>query len=243
MYDRSLVESELIKDASAGDVVQFEKNIKHRFFKVLRHKVGDKVALFDGRGSEAIAVLKENDSAEIISLNYEKEPLKMGLAQAWVSFEKCAQVVQRATELGVTDITFFVADHAQVKVNAKSGEKIEKLKRIAADAARQCGRFWVPNIEGPLLLSKAIGHCGDALLITGGLSSREKLSAYLVSCKATLSDPIWIFVGPEGDFSKSEFELLKKFGAKEVSWAPHVLRTETAGLVALSLILGARGLA
>ena len=235
-----------------------------RFGKILRLKSGDKVELFNGQGLTIVGELDfETKSLKVLgSKSFEKnkhETNKLTLFQAWVSLDKCEQVVQRATEIGVDQIFFIKTERSQEKIKKlNTDKKLERLNKIAQDAARQSWRVYVPKIIGVLSLEQALRSMRglECQQFVGELDAQASLMDHLLchssleleSCSKseTLShavavqsdENLAVWVGPEGGFSAEELELLKQSGVMGVTWAPHVLRTETAGLVALSQIRG-----
>ncbi len=200
----------------------------HRFSKVLRLKTGEPVELFDGQGN-CLQGLLDNPLRDIKVTHVPTDTPAVILIQALVSMDKLESIVQHATELGVSEIILFKSERSQ------PGQlKLERLTRIAQDAARQSGRAWVPQIQymekSPLT---PLFQRGDSIFLCDPLAS----SSFPPFEKGGLGG-ISIIIGPEGGFSESERAQFQIQGAKPVRLAKYVLRTETAGLTALSQIQG-----
>lgn len=208
---------------------------------VLRLKGGEELEVFDGRGARFRAFFE--DGALRIGEPLPEEPLRAAdvvLVQALAKGEKFELVVQKATELGAARIVPLMSERAVVRVDAERGAgKTERWRKIAQEAARQCGRSDVPRIDAP---------CGwDAIfaLLRDEPSRRGLLlepSEELRLGQAVRGAPrVLIAVGPEGGFSPEERARAAAGGMLAVSLGPLVLRTETAGLAALSVILHLHG--
>ena len=206
----------------------------HRFTRILRLKTGDKIELFDGEGHIMRAQLELLDTPKLLNtetFDVEPEQPQITLYQALVSMEKLEFITQRCTELGLSKLVLFKAEHSQVDFKNKLEAKLERLKRIAQDASRQSGRAWVPKIVFSPSPLEGEGW-GEGLFIGNPKAS----TGFRVKPGMT---QIGVLIGPEGDFSPQEFESFKSQGAKAVRLAPNILRTETASLTALAQIQGA----
>ena len=211
---------------------------------VLRLRDGDAVEVFDGRGTRLAARLSPLGGELALRLGEpardEEASSSIILAQALSKGEKLDWVVQKATELGVSRIAPFAAERSVVKLSAERGAaRVERLRRIAQEAARQCGRADVPQIHAPatwedlLALRKQDPSLRAVLLDTEpGLPSLGQLDA---------GPRLLLVVGPEGGFSAREREGAAAAGFLAASLGRRVLRTETAGLAALAIVQHLRG--
>ncbi len=198
---------------------------------VLRLRKGDALEIFDGCGGRYSAEL---ESAEILRvgarLAEEVRALDVVLAQGLAKGEKMDLVVQKATELGVSRIVPLIAERSVVKLSAERGaSRTERFRRIAQEAARQCGRADVPVIDEPQSLAGLLQTDRLCLVLDPAQSLRLSAAARGIS-------RLLLAIGPEGGFSAAELELSQHAGALTVGLGPLVLRTETAGLAALAVL-------
>ena len=217
----------------------------HHLRTVLRGKIGQNIEVFDGRGRAASAeiVSLERHAARVRILQQTHEPrpaLALVLVLGMPREQKLDLVVQKATELGVARILPVQADHAVMQVRRDNEEsKRERWQRIALNAAKQCGAAWLPEI-GP---ARELEEClttlpGPTALILCSLESDARpFRETLNTLRATSPRSIAVLVGPEGDFSARERAAARNAGARPVSFGTRVLRTETAAIFALSVLV------
>ncbi|MEI6789753.1 MAG: RsmE family RNA methyltransferase [Myxococcaceae bacterium] len=224
---RAFVESHLL------DQQTLDPQTLKRFKRVLRLADGELVELFDGTGRVIRGVLKSNTLTDIQILQIAPKGPVIQLYQALVSMDKLEEITQHATELGVSEIILFKSERSQVDFKDKITAKLERLTKIAQDASRQCGRSDVPGVRFGNLTP------GPDLCFLTTPTAKQSLLSLLPSPVAGEGPGVRVLIGPEGGFSPQEIEKFKAAGAIEVSLAPYVLRTETAGLAALAQIQGA----
>ena len=205
---------------------------------VLRAKVGDTLTVFDGLGNEARGKIVAIDDgivtveAEAIVESGREVGVAVELYLPLLKGDKLADVVRAATELGLTRIIPVVTVHCVVK---ELGEgKLERLRRIAIEAAKQSERTVVPGISEPIKLKDIprveqgfVAHPGS------GIRIREVLNPDL---------PVSLVTGPEGGLSDNEVEMLIARGFTPVTLGQRILRAETAPVALLSLITAGEGL-
>jgi len=202
---------------------------------VLRLAPGAEVEVFDGEGRRFEALLEPS------SLHIGKElpraaasSLDVWLAQAIVKGDKLDLVTQKATELGVSRILLFDSSRSVVKLDdRRAGSRVERLQRVAEEAARQSGRSDVPPIDGPISLD-AVGDRLEPDRLALLLDPEE--TDLRLSQAARGASRLCLVVGPEGGFAPEERERAANRGMIPVSLGPLVLRTETAGLAALAVV-------
>ena len=202
---------------------------------VLRLAPGAEVEVFDGEGRRFEAKLEP--SALRIGDELPRafaSSVDVWLAQAIVKGDKLDFVTQKATELGVSRILLFDSARSVVKLDdRRAGSRVERLRRVAEEAARQCGRSDVPLIDGPSSLDMIVDRLEPdrvALLLD------PEESDLRLSQAARGASRLCLVVGPEGGFGQEEFERAVTGGMVPVSLGPLVLRTETAGLAALAVV-------
>jgi 16S rRNA (uracil1498-N3)-methyltransferase len=224
---------------SAGeltDAVDVAGEDGHHLARVLRLRVGETVTVADGSGGwrpyrigRVGAVVRLEATA-----GPEREPiLSPGLAVAFAltKGDKPDLVVQKLTELGVDRILPVVAERSVVRLDAARAQTaLERWRRIAREAARQCRRATLPAVEELRPLAELAGHPGLAVAERGGRPA------------AALSGPpggeILVLVGPEGGLGEAEVAALAPWARLDLG--PHVLRAETAALAAATLLAARR---
>jgi 16S rRNA (uracil1498-N3)-methyltransferase len=202
---------------------------------VLRLRAGAELEVFDGAGRRFEAVL---ESAGLrIGVELPAAPasaLDVWLAQAIVKGDKLDLVVQKATELGASRLVLLETTRSVVKLEDKrASSRVDRLRRVVEEAARQCGRSDVPPIEGPIALDELCERLGADRL--GLLLDPEERDLRL-SHAARGASRICIAVGPEGGFAPEERDRASSSGMLPVSLGKLILRTETAGLSALAVV-------
>lgn len=216
---------------------------------VLRMRAGEEVILCDGMGTDYRCRLKElrkeSATAEIItkSLSETELPARFVLFQGIPKKDKMELIIQKAVELGVCEIVPVITKRTVVKPSEeKKAKKRERFQAIARAAAMQSMRGIIPEVAEELSFSDALKKAGtlDAVLIpyeeAKGIEYTREVLAKLVADGAK---SIGIFIGPEGGFEKEEVQAAVSMGASCITLGHRILRTETAGLVTLSLLMTA----
>ncbi len=226
-------------DLNEGGIVILPQQVHHHLVVVLRRGRGDKVILFNGRGGEYSAELHSAGSksasvrvAEFRNVRRES-PVHVTLAQAVSKGERMDYTIQKAVELGVTEIQPLVTDHVVVKLTEERWQrKQEHWQSVVIAACEQSGRTRVPKIAPVLDLRDWLPQCPpDALKLVLALGADT-----LMGDVRHKGEPVVLLAGPEGDFSDMEKHLADLSGFSSVSLGPRLLRTETAGVVALSVL-------
>jgi len=232
---RVFVDAELAE----GGLVELPQPVHHHLVVVLRRIRGDSVTLFNGRGGEYPAVLealgKKTAMARVTGRReVEREsPLAITLAQAVSKGDRMDYAIQKAVELGVHAVVPLITDRCVVRLSDERWErKQEHWQAVATSACEQSGRTRVPAVHKAVDLRDWVSTCpADALKLVlspglephaGGLSARPSSAVLLV--------------GPEGGLSEVELRLADLAGFVGLPLGPRVLRTETAGVVALSVL-------
>lgn len=202
---------------------------------VLRLRPGDEVEVFDGSGGAWRGTLGEGDE---LALGPRREAPRPG-ARIWLAFalakgEKGDLVVQKATELGVERLLPFAAERSVVRLDSRrAAARTVRWRRIAAEAARQCGRADVPAVDAPVPLAAALGAAPAEfrLLVFHGAGGEP-----LAQAASTPAAGHLLVVGPEGGLAPGEVEACLAAGGRLASLGPRVLRAETAAMVAVALV-------
>lgn len=204
-----------------------ERKFFHQLKNVLRKRVGERIILLNGSGKEGIAEIKKffRDKVEVKVLEITKSETEPKIfVSLFCSILKRANfefVVQKATEIGVKEIFPIIC-----KNTVKLGLKMERLKKIAKEAAEQSKRGVLPTISKPIDYLKAIERARNSeLKILFDSSGRDFFKIFKKAKK------ISIFVGPEGGWSKEEIELAKSKNFEIVNLGKLNLRAETAATV------------
>ncbi len=212
----------------------------HYLSRVLRVKAGDALEVFDGQGQVFAAQVKEVAEAALTLELKEPRPAPrapaLTLIQGLPKGDKLELVLQKGTELGVA--AFYPVVTARAVSRPKDGEaKAERWRKIVSEAARQCGRADVPPVAAPGPLEAAVAALpqGTQLLVLDEEEHALRLS------DALGDGPVALVVGPEGGLAREEVVALRQSGGVSVTLGPRVLRTETAALAALAVLLHRRG--
>lgn len=219
------------------------KDVEERFFAVVRVKADEEVAVFDGDGREIIGAVKKiapREGAHFVGARLCTKPRNLPeivVIAAAIDDAKLAQTIQRGCEYGVDRFIIFAADKSEKFCFGKLEKRQDRLMRIAEDAARQSGRYFLPKLEFVNSLDDVVRcaekNCG--LKIFGDVAENKLLSHHLKNQNLN-EQPCYIAVGPEGGLSAREISQLRAAGFVGVIWAPHVLRAELASLAAVTLI-------
>ena len=211
--------------------------------KVLRLRPGARVLLWDGAGTEHEALLDaygDGVAALTVLRSYRPEresPLAVTLAQAVGKGDKMDWVVEKSTELGVACVAPFVSSHTVPRFAGGKGERRRgRWEKIAAAAARQSGRTWVPTVLDVGRFDEVLARdwqCEARLLFLEG--SRGRTLASVREEVGSLRS-VLVMVGPEGGFTPAEAGEAADRGFRPVRLGRRILRTETAALAAVCAV-------
>jgi len=226
-------------DTSASRVT-LDPDESHHLARVLRLPEGARVFVFDGEGAEyeceVTRVSKQAVELSVITqLTDEVEsPLRLTLGQALIKGDKFDWVVQKATELGVTRIVPLATDHSDLrKAEERAEHRLQRWRRIALEAVKQCGRRRLVEITEPVSFAKFCesGEDQTKLIFSerGGRGLRE------VSAERTPSSSVSLAVASEGGWSDAELKLADEHGFIPIHLGARILRTETAAVAAVTL--------
>ncbi len=217
---------------------------QHYLHRVLRLNQGDKFIAMDGRGHWWLAVLEAQETGLIASITEEivvnrELAVEVTLMAALPKGNGFDEVVRQATELGVARIWPVTSDRTLLK---PSGQKVDRWKRIAAEAAEQSERQFVPTIFEPISFDLAVKDCGQKhRFICVARGDNRHLWDCLIGLEPPCPPPrgelsIAIAIGPEGGWTDGEVKRAIEFGFEPVSLGSRILRAVTAPIVALSLV-------
>ncbi|MDD2914355.1 MAG: 16S rRNA (uracil(1498)-N(3))-methyltransferase [Gallionella sp.] len=217
----------------------------HHAARVLRLREGDHVEMFDGLGNACRGVIAELGGKRvtvggITASNVDREsPLRVLLAQALSSSEKMDWVIQKATELGVTEIQPLDTERSVARLTAeRAAKRLDHWQQVAISACEQCGRNVLPQIHAPLDIMVWLQQMRDApdskfILLPEGAAA--------LHARQKPQDRAVLLVGAEGGFTPAESQSALHCGFAAIRMGARVLRTETAaiaGLAALQTLWG-----
>jgi len=219
--------------------------------RVLRLRPGEEVRLLDGENiwaAELVTVDAKETIASVTALCPSPEaPAKAVLFQGLPKADKLELIAQKGTELGMWELWPVEMERSVAKADKadKAEKKRERLQRIAMEAAKQSGRAHVPEVAATVSFAKALSRIQefDLVLIAWEDEHATSMSRAVLQHVQERGVPrkVLIVIGPEGGISQSEWQKLKDCGAVSVTLGPRILRTETAGLCALSVLWTALG--
>ncbi len=233
----------LAPEALSQPLVLTKKDYQHLF--VLRLRVGEAFVMADGCGTEHICEVRDVNKNAITARVTETRPserelpTKLVLLQGLPKRDKLELIIQKATELGASQIMPVMMKRTNVKLDEKKADrKADRLHEIAKSAASQSKRGIIPRVDAVTPFKEALEQVADAdikLLCYEDEESRGTLSALLPQLAS--AKKIALLVGPEGGIDESEWQLAKEAGFKSVSLGSRILRTETAGFTLLSYLM------
>ncbi len=221
-----------------GDDVNHIKN-------VLRMKQGDALVVSCGRGTDYECVIREIQEGRVfLDIREERPavselPVRITLFQALPKRDKMELIIQKAVELGAAEIVPVRTRRCVVKLDDKKEEKkLARWRMIAEAAAKQSGRGRIPEISEILSFEGALDRARDMDAVLIPYELYEDMPSSVQAMKnAARGESIGIFIGPEGGFERGEVERAIGSGARPISLGKRILRTETAGMTVLSVLM------
>lgn len=229
----------------SGDKIIIDSEDVRHIKNVLRLKTGDIINVCDGKGYDYVSEICEIKEKQIECIIKEKSfadtepPIKVTLYQGLPKASKMDYIIQKNTELGITEIVPCQLARCVAKIEDKKTEdkKILRWQKISEEAAKQSGRGIIPKIHSVCNLKEAIEKI-----------KKEDLAFALYECetdqslKKTLTEhknakSVGFLIGPEGGFDPAEIELLHAEGIKSIGLGRRILRCETAGEAVLAMIM------
>ncbi len=216
--------------------VSIEGEEANHLAKVMRGRVGDEIEIVNGRGVLAEGIVDQVGKNSVLVhiskiIKSEKPPVPIIIAQGFPRLNRIDIIVEKGTELGMTELWFFPGDQSEKK--DLSPTQRTRFKNIAISAMKQCGCLFLPEIVEKQALSKWKDLPFD--LYYGDVSPDAPTFTSVLN-KGNITNGIVFIIGPEKGFSKSESAELKNLRATGVSLHQNILRTDTAPLCALSQI-------
>lgn len=235
------IESNQIHDK----IINIQGSDVNHIKNVLRMKLGEELEINDGQGNKylgSIEAFKEEEViVNIISVTAcdTELPCSISLYQGLPKGDKMELIVEKAVELGVDYIIPVETKRAIVKLDAKKrAKKVEKWNSVCRAAAKQSARGKIPVVKDvqPFKLAMEDAKSCNHVLVPYELAKGMEDTKSALS-EINLGDSIAVFIGPEGGFDIGEIEIALASGAKPISLGKRILRTETAGITALSILM------
>ena len=240
-------------DLIGGATLALPAESAHYLGTVLRAREGDAVLLFNARDGEFEATVTASKKGKVdvelgarvraplpslggdpslSDTQLQQTPsLRLHLALGLSRGDRMDYAIQKATELGVDEITPLFTEHGEVRLKPERLEnKLRHFEKIAINASEQCGRLDVPTLNPPLTLTEFLQRESTATRLLLEPSAQERLPA-----EPRLSS-VELIIGPEGGFSAAEIQLANENACRAMRLGPRVLRTETAPVAALAVL-------
>ncbi len=225
--------------------VELGGELSHRLRHVLRLRAGDRVVLFDGSGLEYEVALDDTDGPSIGATVLSRregtpEPrVRVVLYQSVVKGDRFDWLLEKGTEIGVSRFVPLLSRRAVVRPSPERSERTERWQRIITEAAEQCGRSRLPELAPVMRLDEALATAEGLRLFPWEREKKTSLRQALRESSSEDKPPavVSIFIGPEGGFTQDESDAAAAAGARSVSLGPRILRSETAGILAVAAVL------
>lgn len=223
--------------------VELTGTASHYLARVLRVSSGDPVTLFNGDGMDYTGeILQVQRHCVTVRLGESRladneSSLKITLVQAISRGERMDYTLQKATELGVFCIQPISCRRVEVRLDEKrQAKRLTHWQGVVISACEQSGRAVVPEVLPPCSLDQWLSVADQFPRLVLDPGAMKKLSAFPIEAEC-----VSVLVGPEGGFTKRELDDVQASGVASVSIGPRILRTETAGPAAMSLLQAAAG--
>ncbi len=222
---------------NTGDLLYLDKTASHHL-RVLRLSEGSPLVLFNGQGGEFIAVIqsiREKNITIRVGSFFDKmveSPLSIHLGQAVAKGDKMDMLIQKAVELGVTEITPLFTMRSEVKLSEERLEKrLEHWQGIIIHACEQCGRNKIPQLNQPKNIMDWVSFVESDLKLVLDPTEGKKIDDLPKSLSS-----VTVVIGSEGGLNTLEIQEAQKNRFVPLKLGPRVLRTETAPLAILSIL-------
>lgn len=213
---------------------------------VLRLNKGEKIVICDGQGQDYYCIIDNVAKEQVIAVIEDKQKAntelrtKIYLFQGLPKKDKMEFIVQKAVELGVYEIVPVKMKRTIVKIDNEKKEraKLNRWQTIANEASKQSRRGILPNVYEIVSYKEAIDMAKELEYVILPYELAENMEYTRKSIEeASKCSSIGIFIGPEGGFDEEEVSFAKEIGIKTITLGNRILRTETAGLTALAMLM------
>ena len=213
-------------------------DVKH-LYKVLRLNEGDKIVLNNCDGEEFLASISTITKQEVIVEIEEKLQINNESSVKIYLFQGLPKAQKMDLIVGITEFIPTLTDRVDIKLKGDF-KKLDRLNRIALEAAKQSKRSIIPNVVDPISFDEALDKMNNLDMVIVPYENAENFGIKTLfnhtDLDRTKIKTVGILVGPEGGFEEDEINRLKENGAYIVTLGSRILRTETAGFVATSLV-------
>jgi 16S rRNA (uracil1498-N3)-methyltransferase len=224
-------------DLAVDTTVELTETVFHHWVKVLRAQVGEKATLFNGQGGEYEVTLTEiaKKTASVLVQTFDSDnrtpTFTTLLGQVMSKGDRMDYAIQKAVELGVSKIQLLTSERCEMRLKYdRDQKKLDHWQSIAIAACEQCGMNIVPQILAPVSLHSWFD---SELPKTRFVLAPEKEQSNVL---ANVQPDFALLIGPEGGLSEAEILTANQYGFKNWCIGDRVLRTETAPVVALSIL-------
>lgn len=232
--NRFFIETEL----TVGSTIQLTETVFHHWVRVLRAQLQEQATLFNGRDGEYLATLTEINkknafvTIESFNPNNRSAPFKAVLGQVMSKGDRMDYAIQKATELGVSQIQLLTSERCEMRLKYdRDQKKLDHWQAVAIAACEQCGLNLVPEVLAPISLNEWLNS--SELPQSKFVLAPEKEQKDVL---AGIQPELALLIGPEGGLSENEITQANQAGFMNWCIGDRVLRTETAPVVALSIL-------
>ncbi len=229
-----LVEPGLLSDIGVGSLLTLPTSVAHHI-RVMRIESDELCELVDGRGTRIYGTVSPDGRFAVRSVKVDPQPaLRIDVAQALIKGDRLENSLDMLTQVGVTGLIPWIADHSVVKWNSeKSVKQLVKWKNVVNAATEQSRRSWTPVIHEPMTSNALVNRFSNydhvVVLEESGTTHHPKID----------TGSVLLIVGPEGGVSAREQELFAS--AVSLRLGTNVFRSETAGVVGVSYLFSKSG--
>lgn len=231
--NRFYIETEL----NTGNTIELTESVFHHWVRVLRAKEQEQAIFFNGKGGEYLVTLTEiNKKNALVSIDQFNKldrtaPFNVVLGQVMSKGDRMDYAIQKATELGVTTIQLLTSDRCEMRLKYdRDQKKLDHWQSVAIAACEQCGMNRVPEILAPISLNDWVkSELPTSRFV---LAPNKDQTNILLNTTPDIA----LLIGPEGGLSETEIETANQYQFKNWCIGDRVLRTETAPVVALSIL-------
>jgi 16S rRNA (uracil1498-N3)-methyltransferase len=231
------------RSLTVGETILLDERAGHYIARVLRLSVGDTLILFNGDSNDYGVRVSEIQRQAVkvlvntVAIPPTESPLKITLVQGISRGDRMDYCLQKATELGVNQIQPLLTRRVEVRMNQKKlVKRLTHWRQVIISACEQSGRAVIPEVSQPQTLTDWFAMESTAVRLVLDPTAEQKLTNYSLN-----STEISILIGPEGGFEQSELDQAQAAGCSAVSLGPRVLRTESAGPVAIAVLQSMAG--
>ena len=233
-------------EAVQDDIVQFDAELARHMGKVLRLTAGEQVTVSTGDGTAYLVELAEFQKDAVTGRilermeNLQETAIEVVLFQGMPKGDKLELIIQKCTELGVSAVVPVETSRSVVHLDSgKAAKKLERWQKIAQEASQQSKRVQVPTVGPYYNWKQFLWHLSEqnGLTIVFWEDEQTQSLKALLRSQAEKPQRINLVVGPEGGLSEEEVEQLRALGAVSASLGKRILRTETAGMAGISMVM------